>query len=107
VLSLVGPAAHLASLASDIAAPVAAMETPKTTQFEHRTRQAKLNGGVAVIRIGAATEAEAKSRKEAFEDAVSATKAAVAEGVVPGGGLVLLRAIDAVKLKEAACEGSK
>jgi len=70
-------------------------------------RLAKLTGGVAVIRIGAATEAEAKSRKEAFEDAVSATKAAVAEGVVPGGGLVLLRAIDAVRLEEAACDGDE
>ena len=72
-----------------------------------KERLAKLTGGVAVIRIGAATEAEAKSRKEAFEDAVSATKAAVAEGVVPGGGLVLLRAIDAVKLEEAACDGDE
>jgi chaperonin GroEL len=70
-------------------------------------RLAKLTGGVAVIRVGAATEAEAKSRKEAFEDAVSATKAAVTEGVVPGGGLVLLRAIEAVKLEEAACEGDE
>jgi len=70
-------------------------------------RLAKLTGGVAVIRVGAATEAEAKSRKEAFEDAVSATKAAVAEGVVPGCGLVLLRAIDAVKLEEPACDGDE
>jgi chaperonin GroEL len=70
-------------------------------------RLAKLAGGVAVIHVGAATESEAKSRKEAFEDAVSATKAAVAEGVVPGCGLVLLRAIDAVKLEEAACEGDE
>ena len=70
-------------------------------------RLAKLTGGVAVIRIGAATEAEAKSRKEAFEDAVSATKAAVAEGVVPGGGLVLLRAIDAVRLEESAYDGDE
>ena len=70
-------------------------------------RLAKLTGGVAVIRVGASTEAEAKSRKEAFEDAVSATKAAVAEGVVPGGGLVLLRAIEAVRAEEASCEGDE
>jgi chaperonin GroEL len=70
-------------------------------------RLAKLTGGVAVIRVGAATEAEQKSRKEAFEDAVSATKAAVAEGIVPGGGLPLLRAIDAVKLEEAQCDGDE
>jgi chaperonin GroEL len=70
-------------------------------------RLAKLTGGVAVIRVGAATEAELKSRKEAFEDAVSATKAAVAEGVVPGGGLVLLRAIDAVRMEESSCDGDE
>ena len=59
-------------------------------------RLAKLSGGVAVIRVGAPSEAEMKSRKEALEDAIGATKAAVAEGIVPGGGLALLRAIDAV-----------
>ena len=57
-------------------------------------RLAKLAGGVAVIRVGAPSEAEMKSRKEAFDDAISATKAAIAEGIVPGGGLALLRAID-------------
>ncbi len=50
-----------------------------------------------MIHVGAPTEAELKSRKEAFEDAISATKAAVAEGIVPGAGLALLRAIDAVR----------
>ena len=70
-------------------------------------RLAKLTGGVAVIRVGAASEAEAKSRREAFEDAVSATKAAVAEGIVPGCGLALLRAIDAVNLEMKACEGDE
>ncbi len=70
-------------------------------------RLAKLTGGVAVIRVGASTEAELKSRKEAFEDAVSATKAALAEGIVPGGGLALLRAIEAVRLEEAACDGDE
>jgi chaperonin GroEL len=64
-------------------------------------RLAKLVGGVAVIRVGAPSESEMKSRKEAFEDAISATKAAMAEGIVPGGGLALLRAIDAVE-REAA-----
>jgi chaperonin GroEL len=70
-------------------------------------RLAKLSGGVAVIRVGAPTEAEMKSRKEAFEDAISATKAAVAEGLVPGGGLALLRAIEGVKRAEASCEGDE
>jgi chaperonin GroEL len=55
-------------------------------------RLAKLAGGVAVIRVGAPSEAEMKSKKEALDDAISATKAAVAEGIVPGGGLALLRA---------------
>jgi chaperonin GroEL len=54
-------------------------------------RVAKLSGGVAVIRVGAPSEAELKSRKEALDDAINATKAAVAEGIVPGGGLALLR----------------
>jgi chaperonin GroEL len=70
-------------------------------------RLAKLTGGVAVIRVGAASEAELKSRKEAFEDAISATKAAMAEGIVPGGGLALLRAIDAVRSEEAKVEGDE
>jgi len=70
-------------------------------------RLAKLTGGVAVIRVGAPSEAEMKSRKEAFEDAISATKAAMAEGIVPGGGLALLRAIDAVEIEAAKCEGDE
>ncbi len=70
-------------------------------------RLAKLVGGVAVIRVGAPTEAEMKSKKEALDDAISATKAAVAEGIVPGGGLALLRAIDAVQREEAKCDGDE
>jgi len=69
-----------------------------------KERLAKLTGGVAVIRVGAPSEAEAKKLKEAFEDAISATKAAIAEGVLPGAGLALLRAIDAVDAEEAKCE---
>ena len=70
-------------------------------------RLAKLAGGVAVIRVGAPSEAEMKSRKEAFEDAISATRAAIAEGIVPGAGLALLRAIDAVERDEKGCEGDE
>ncbi len=70
-------------------------------------RLAKLSGGVAVIRVGAPSEAEMKSKKEALDDAISSTKAAVAEGVVPGGGLALLRAIAAVGREEAKCEGDE
>jgi chaperonin GroEL len=70
-------------------------------------RLAKLAGGVAVIRVGAPSESEMKSKKEAFDDAISATKAAVAEGIVPGGGLALLRCMDAVAQEEAKCEGDE
>jgi len=72
-----------------------------------RERLAKLSGGVAVIRVGAPSEAEMKSRKEALEDAISATKAAIAEGIVPGGGLTLLRAIEAIETEEPKCEGDE
>jgi chaperonin GroEL len=61
-------------------------------------RLAKLAGGVAVIKVGAATETELKEKKHRFEDALSATRAAVEEGIVPGGGVALLRA-------QAALEG--
>jgi chaperonin GroEL len=70
-------------------------------------RLAKLSGGVAVIRVGAPSEAEMKSRHEAFDDAIHATRAAVAEGVVPGAGLALLRAIQAVDTEAARLEGDE
>ncbi|MGE0724667.1 MAG: chaperonin GroEL, partial [Alphaproteobacteria bacterium] len=70
-------------------------------------RLAKLSGGVAVIRAGAPSEAEMKARKEALDDAISATKAAVAEGIVPGGGLALLRAVAEVASEENACAGDE
>jgi chaperonin GroEL len=70
-------------------------------------RAAKLAGGVAVIRAGAASESEMKSKKEALDDAISSTKAAVAEGIVPGGGLALLRATSALTSVEAECSGDE
>jgi chaperonin GroEL len=70
-------------------------------------RLAKLAGGVAVIKVGAPTESEMKSRKEALDDAISATKAAVAEGIVPGGGLALLRCVEAIEAEEKLCEGDE
>ncbi len=70
-------------------------------------RLAKLSGGVAVIRVGAPSEAEMKSKKEALDDAIASTKAAVAEGVVPGGGLALLRVLDAVEREGAKAEGDE
>jgi chaperonin GroEL len=72
-----------------------------------KERLGKLAGGVAVIRVGAPSEAEMKSRREALDDAISATRAAVAEGIVPGGGLALLRAMDAVEAQEAKHEGDE
>ena len=86
-------------------------EIEKTTSDYDREklqeRLAKLAGGVAVIRVGAPSESEMKSKKEALDDAISATKAAVAEGIVPGGGLALLRCMDAVKDEETRCEGDE
>ncbi|MDD5700595.1 MAG: chaperonin GroEL [Dehalococcoidales bacterium] len=68
-------------------------------------RQAKLAGGVAIIKVGAATETELKERKLRVEDALSATKAAVEEGILPGGGVGLLNALPA--LKEFILEGDE
>ena len=59
-------------------------------------RMAKLAGGVAIIKVGAATEIELKEKKARVEDALSATRAAVEEGIVPGGGVTLIRALDAI-----------
>jgi chaperonin GroEL len=70
-------------------------------------RLAKLSGGVAVIRVGAPSEAELKTKKDAFDDAISATRAAVAEGIVPGAGLALLRVIENVEKEEAQCDGDE
>jgi chaperonin GroEL len=70
-------------------------------------RLAKLAGGVAVIRVGAATEVELKEKKHRIEDAVSATKAAIEEGIVPGGGLALLRSRGAVVALAATLTGDE
>ncbi len=70
-------------------------------------RLARLTGGVAVVHVGAQSETELKSRKEAFDDAVSATKAAVAEGIVPGAGLAFLRAMNAVEHELENCRGDE
>jgi chaperonin GroEL len=70
-------------------------------------RLAKLSGGVAVIRVGAPSESEMKAKKEALDDAISATKAAVGEGVVPGGGLALLRCVGAMSALEASSDGDE
>ena len=71
-----------------------------TSDFDReklQERLAKLAGGVAVIKVGAATEVEMKEKKLRIEDALAATKAAVEEGIVAGGGVALLNAIPAVE----------
>jgi chaperonin GroEL len=70
-------------------------------------RLAKLAGGVAVIRVGGATEVEVKERKDRVDDAMHATRAAVEEGILPGGGVALLRAIDAIKRLRTENEDQK
>jgi chaperonin GroEL len=70
-------------------------------------RLAKLSGGVAVIRVGAPSETELKNRKDAFDDAISSTKAAIAEGVVPGGGVALLRSVEALERAVQKSEGDE
>jgi chaperonin GroEL len=86
-------------------------EIEKTTSDYDREkleeRVAKLSGGVAVIRVGAPAESEMKAKKAALDDAISSTKAAVAEGIVPGGGLSLLRAISSLTAPEAECAGDE
>ncbi len=81
-----------------------------TSEFDKeklQERLAKLSGGVAVIKVGAATETEMKEKKLRIEDALAATRAAVEEGIVPGGGVALLQAIPAVEAVIAACEGDE
>jgi chaperonin GroEL len=79
-----------------------------TSDFEKekfQERIAKLSGGVAIIKVGAATETEMKEKKHRIEDAVAATKAAVEEGIVPGGGVALIRAIRG--LDQVSAEGEE
>ncbi len=81
-----------------------------TSEYEKETlqeRMAKLAGGVAVIKVGAATETELKEKKHRIEDALSATKAAVAEGIVAGGGVTLLRVSKELEKFEKSLEGEE
>jgi len=81
-----------------------------TSEYEKETLQerlAKLAGGVAVIKVGAATETELKEKKHRIEDALSATRAAVEEGIVPGGGVTLLRAKKAIEPLLEELEGDE
>jgi chaperonin GroEL len=89
-------------VAEDITARVATIRTQieaATSDYDKeklQERLAKLSGGVAVIKVGAATEVEMKEKKDRVDDALHATKAAVEEGIVPGGGVALIRARQAV-----------
>jgi len=95
-----------AGKAADIKARVAQLrrQIEETTSDYDREklqeRVARLSGGVAVVNVGAATEIEMKERKARVEDALSATRAAVEEGVVPGGGVALLRSGRAIRALE-------
>src|SRR5690606_34532333 len=86
----------------DIQARVAQIRTQieeSTSDYDReklQERLAKLAGGVAVIKVGAATEVEMKEKKARVEDALNATRAAVEEGIVPGGGVAFLRALSAL-----------
>lgn len=100
-----------AGSADDIADRVAQIKAQieqTTSDFDREKTQerlAKLAGGVAVIKVGAATETELKERKLRIEDALNATKAAVEEGIVPGGGVALVNAIPAVAKYVEGLEG--
>ena len=104
---IVNGAGNAAELKARIAQIKASIEET-TSDFDReklQERLAKLSGGVAVINAGAATETELKEKKLRLEDALNATRAAVEEGIVAGGGVSLIRAIDAVKAYADKQEG--
>ncbi len=98
---------------TDIEARIGQIKTQidtTTSEFDKeklQERLAKLSGGVAVIKVGAATEVEMKEKKMRIEDALAATKAAVEEGIVAGGGTALINAIPAVEALIAKAEGDE
>ncbi len=85
------------------------MEQTESTYDKEKfsERLAKLIGGVAIIRVGAATEAEMKNQKDLIEDALHATRAAVAEGIVPGGGVALLRCVPVIEALAEKLKGDE
>ena len=101
-----GAADAVAARCSEIRRQLA--ETTSTYDREKLgERLSKLAGGVAVIRVGAPSEADMQNRKEAFDDAISAIRAAMSEGIVPGGGLALLRTASALDTEAAKLEGDE
>ncbi|MEJ2694778.1 MAG: chaperonin GroEL [Candidatus Thiodiazotropha sp.] len=86
--------ARISQIKAQIEASTSDYDTEKLQE-----RQAKLAGGVAVIKVGGATEMEVKERKDRIDDALNATRAAIEEGIVPGGGVMLLKATKAITVK--------
>ncbi len=85
-----------------------AIESDSLSESERellRFRLCRLAGGVAVLRVGGATESELRERKDRVDDALSATQAAIEEGVVPGGGVALVRSSQSIELKAGAIDG--
>jgi chaperonin GroEL len=107
--TIIGGAGTKEAIAGRIQQIRAQIETTASEYDKEKLRErlAKLSGGVGVIRVGAPTETEMKNLKEAYEDAISATKAAIAEGIVAGGGLALVQLEEAVRLEEKKCEGDE
>ena len=99
--TLVGGAGSKKSIADRVAQIRVQIENTSSDYDSEKLQQrvAKLTGGVAVIKVGAATEIEMKEKKDLVDDALHATRAAVEEGIVPGGGVALIRAADAVRNK--------
>jgi chaperonin GroEL len=108
--TIIGGAGDRAAIDARIKQIRREIDEPKTSDYDKeklQERLARLAGGVAVIRVGAPSESEMKTRKDSLDDAISATKAAVAEGIVPGGGLALLQAARAVAAEEEKCSGDE
>lgn len=94
--TLIDGAGHPQAVKERVAQIKAELSNPATSKYDREKleeRLAKLVGGVAIVNVGAATETELKEKKARVEDALHATRAAVAEGIVPGGGVALLRAV--------------
>ena len=101
-----GSREELDNRVSQIKSQISASDSEFDTE-KLKERLGKLSGGVAVIKVGAATEIELKERKLRIEDALAATRAAVEEGIVPGGGTVLIDAMPAVKEYIESVEGDE
>ena len=106
IVSGAGKKADIETRISQIKAQIEETTSDYDTE-KLQERLAKLAGGVAVIRVGGATEIEVKERKDRVDDAMHATRAAVEEGILPGGGVALLRAIEALKRVKVDNEDQK